>query len=394
MTSTPELSTSSAAASNQPVEPWKLVSVKRKGSPIQNKVTGKQTKLTSYWLGPTPTHNQFNELADNIEPETLAEPKPPPIFVNEVDNIIPLQALLRCVAPDAHSIKIINSNHVKITSDSKEVYSAIVKALTEKSTKFHTYQLKENRAFRVVLKHVHHTSDVDEIKESLKLRGHVVRNIHNILQRGTKNPLPMFFVDLEPSSNNKEVYGIDLLMNLKVTFEPPRQKREIVQCSNCQRYGHTKRFCFNNARCVKCIGNHPTSSCNRAKPDSQVQCILCKGNHSANYKGCEIYKNLQSKNFPKLRERHQPMNSNVIQPKQPISAKVQPNISYAQIVNNQQNERDPDQAGPSSSHPAVTNPGQNCQNNDMLELKQMMKALLEQMGTMMNLLTIVVSKMK
>lgn len=92
-------------------------------------------------------------------------------------------------------------------------------------------------------------------------------------------------------------------MHLRVKIEPPRQKREIKQCTKCQRYGHTKRFCYNIARCVKCIGNHATEACQREQADIQVQCVICNGNHPANYKGCEIYKQLQTKKFPRLRQR-------------------------------------------------------------------------------------------
>jgi len=37
-------------------------------------------------------------------------------------------------------------------------------------------------------------------------------------------------------------------------------KRETPQCINCQRYGHTKSFCFRRAKCVKYIGDHQLST--------------------------------------------------------------------------------------------------------------------------------------
>lgn len=74
---------------------------------------------------PTSTHN------------LLSNQNRPPIFVNEVENIVPLQALLGDIAPDSHERKIINSNNVKIMAKTKESYSNIIKALSEKETKFH-----------------------------------------------------------------------------------------------------------------------------------------------------------------------------------------------------------------------------------------------------------------
>lgn len=43
-------------------------------------------------------------------------------------------------------------------------------------------------------------------KEELEAHEHKVRNINNIKRRKTKELLDTFFVDSEPSKNNKEVY--------------------------------------------------------------------------------------------------------------------------------------------------------------------------------------------
>jgi len=121
-----------------------------------------------------------------------------------------------------------------------------------------------------------------------------------IKQSRTNTPLPLFFVDVKPSANNKDIYLIETLYYTKVKFEPPRPKRTIPQCSKCQRYGHTKAYCFHSPRCVKCAGTHFTSQCLR-KDKSDVKCVLRNGNHPANYKGCTVYKDLQKRTFPPLR---------------------------------------------------------------------------------------------
>jgi hypothetical protein len=55
------------------------------------------------------------------------------------------------------------------------------------------------------MKYLHHTTDVDEIRQELLQYGHVARNIVNAYHRTTKELLKMFFIDLEPGTNNKEV---------------------------------------------------------------------------------------------------------------------------------------------------------------------------------------------
>jgi hypothetical protein len=129
-----------------------------------------------------------------------------------------------------------------------------------KKNEFFSYKPKQDRSFRVVLKNVHPTTDLNEIKTSIE-SGHEVTNIWNVKQRKTKNPLPIFYVDLKPKANNKDIYKIKLLMNTCVQFEAPYVKREILQCMRCQKYGHTKNYCHYNPRCVKCAENHMTRDC-------------------------------------------------------------------------------------------------------------------------------------
>lgn len=370
---------------------WTTVKNKRKRSPNHQQFQQfQQTKLTKYWLGTTQqetTANRFSDLVDTEDeeqnpPTVVKVSKPPPIFVDYVENIAPLQQLLKEVAKDNYELKVMSNNRVRVQSQTTEIYSKIVKELEQKETQFHTYEIKENRAFRVVLKQMHHTTDTEELKEVLKTYGHEARNIHNIKKRETKKPLPMFFVDLEPKPNNKDIYKLELLMNLRVKFEPPHQRREIPQCMRCQRYNHTQRFCRHSPRCVKCAGNHATEACSRKVKDNAVLCVLCNLNHPANYKGCFVYRELQEKSFPSLRQKQNTPNLQTSQ-----SAHVRPNVSYAQAAR-EKSQQAQFLNNVQQSHTTGTQ-----QSNDMLELKQMMKGLMEQMGTMLNLLTTLVSKM-
>lgn len=126
-------------------------------------------------------------------------------------------------------------------------------------------------------------------------------------------------------------------------FEPPRPKREIPQCANCQRYGHTKRFCYRSLRCVKCAGNHATTACLRKEWSDFVKCVLCSGNHPANYKGCMVYKDLQKTKYPAPRPRIQTNNQEDKHPKinrqgsqhlmtknivHPKTSYVEPNVTF------------------------------------------------------------------
>jgi len=66
----------------------------------------------------------------------------------------------------------------------------------------------------------------------------------------------------------------------------------IIQCTNCQDYGHSKSYCAHPPRCVRCVGHHLTSACTQPK-NQPPTCTLCGGSHAANYRGCNKHKNLQ-----------------------------------------------------------------------------------------------------
>ena len=80
-----------------------------------------------------------------------------------------------------------SNNRVKILPTNPGAYRKLTKLLKPLNTNFHTYQLKQERPFRVVLRNIHHSADLDELKFELLKHGHEVTNISNIRHRITKN---------------------------------------------------------------------------------------------------------------------------------------------------------------------------------------------------------------
>jgi arsenate reductase-like glutaredoxin family protein len=57
----------------------------------------------------------------------------------------------------------------------------------------HTYQPKEEGAYRVVIKYLHQSVDIQDLREEISQHGHTVRNIINAKHRVTKDTLNLFF---------------------------------------------------------------------------------------------------------------------------------------------------------------------------------------------------------
>jgi hypothetical protein len=363
-------------AHSQPAEQqWQTVSRKR-----GRKTEGPEhpdENLQDYWLGgTTPTVNRFSILQEEQMEDAAkqsSEPKPPPIFISGVTNIKPLTELLNTIAKDKYLVKTLYNDQVRVQPTESSVYTTIIKALIDKNTEFHTYKPRQDRSFRVVLKNIHPSTDLQDIKQDLQDKGHEVTNIWNVKQRVTKKPLPVHFIDIKPSGNNKDIYNITTLLNTIVQFEAPHAKREIPQCMRCQQFGHTKNYCRNNPRCVKCAAQHNTSECPRKTNDDNVKCVNCHEKHPANYRGCIVHKQIQQKMYPRMRER-------LIETRPPPTG-----VTYTQATQGRPEL-------PQTKEPQPNAPNMTQSTNDLTELRQMMKNLLDQMGTLINLITALISK--
>jgi len=138
--------------------------------------------------------------------------KPPPIIVHGVINYGEMIKRIQDIAKDEqYCTKSLANNVIKINCMAPETYRKLVKYFKENNIFYYTYQLKAERAYRIVTKYLHHSRDTEDIRQELFELGHNVRNTINVQHRTTKEPLNLFFVDLEPAENNKEIYNINAL---------------------------------------------------------------------------------------------------------------------------------------------------------------------------------------
>ena len=77
---------------------------------------------------------------------------------------------------------------------------------------------------------------------------------------------------------------------------PPHRRDVVIQCYRCQDFGHKANACSQEARCIRCGGNHKLAEC--TVPRDNPKCANCNGNHAASYKGCSKYQDELSANRP------------------------------------------------------------------------------------------------
>lgn len=369
---------------NQP-QPWQTVK-KRKHSCLSPEIIENPT---------VNTQNRFQYLNNESDDMNMTEtservPKPPPIFIHGVTNYSEMiKKLSSAIANEQYYSKTLSNNIVKINVNEPETYRSFIRFLRDENIIFHTYQVKQDRAYRIVIRHLHYTVPTDEIKEEIEKTGQKVRNIMNIRDRTSKLPLPLFFVDLEPKENNKDIYKLEYISNMKISIEPPRKKREIIQCTRCQEYGHSKSYCNRPFMCVKCGNQHDSKTC--AKPrTTPPKCALCEGNHPANYKGCQVYKLLSKSKNPNTKtsqqfgkEANQECYPAQDQQTHVTSSQTATRRTYAQVLQ-KQNEHPTMQSSESESLKSMME-------SFLSDLKFMISQMMNQNQTILSLLTSLVN---
>lgn len=275
------------------------------GSPATSTSTkNKNKKLFKTWNRfdilsmdePTEETTTNDVFVPHINNEDTLKP-PPPVFVRDVlDYTNVYTELINAIGVDNFFCKS-SADHLKIQTVNTDSYRTLVRYLKEQKAKFHTYQLKEDKPIRVVIRNLHPTTRTKEIKEELEVRLFEVRRVTNVLQRTTRVPLPLFFVDLEPTPKSSEIFQLSSLFHTKIKIEEPYKPKSICQCNNCQEYGHTKTYCSYPSRCGRCSGDHPSSACPIPR-ETPPKCANCSGVHPASYKGCSVYRELQRSKKP------------------------------------------------------------------------------------------------
>ncbi|KAL4096787.1 hypothetical protein QTP88_021671 [Uroleucon formosanum] len=282
-----------------------------------------------------PNSHQTNT---NTDANTFTKP-PPPIFVKGVEDYPELcTTLIELIGVDNFMYKS-TTNSLKIQTTDPSAYRALIQFLKTEKAEYHTYQLNEDKPLRVVIRNLHSSTPLTLIKEELEVRCFEVRQVTNVLHKVNKNPLPLFFIDLEPTLQSNEIFQLSSLLHCKINVEEPYKPKQISQCFNCQQYGHTRGYCGYHPRCVRCGADHQSSACPNSR-DVPPKCVHCSQNHPANYKGCSIYKELQRRKIPsapsnRIDNNYKTKSTNVQGSHPPSHAHSNPQTqTYAQATSN------------------------------------------------------------
>lgn len=331
-----------------------------------------------------PTQNRYSELKVDEKQETMTKPranKPPPLMLYGIKDVTKLKDLIEEVLNITQfSFKIVTKNQLRVTADSIEAYKNLMVLVREKKLIGHTFTPKDERPYRIVIKNLHPSTPMEAIKQAIESTGNIVKGeIINARHGQTKAPLSTWFVNIEPGPNNSEIKNLKYIYHTCVNIEDPKRKKTIPQCKRCQQYGHTKNYCMRPYRCVKCAENHNTLECPKTK-DEPAKCALCLGEHAASYKGCKVFQEIQKRKsnsrvqtrpWIQMEEKDFPTIGNRPTLPEKPSTNTESAKTYAQAI-----------TGDSTNLEKIIS-----------KQAEKLDRLIDQMGTLMSLLTTIVNKL-
>jgi hypothetical protein len=83
------------------------------------------------------------------------------------------------IPADSYESKVLNNNKVKINAINAEVHRAITAFLNNKGTLWHTFEDKQMRDIKVMIKDLHHSTDSSDIIQELNQKGLKAKNATN-----------------------------------------------------------------------------------------------------------------------------------------------------------------------------------------------------------------------
>ncbi|KAJ4426234.1 hypothetical protein ANN_27046 [Periplaneta americana] len=172
---------------------WQLTKThkrSRQGYPKSLKTTVKRQHLedsNQYAVLATDNVNEM-QLDCETEPEQVSnnvnknsqmseDPKPPPVFIPGVTNIVKLIQHLSLNGIDTKNeitYKTLRNNEIKLMAKTIDSYRKLVNFLSKDNAEFHTYQLKQDRAYRIVIRNIHNSTSIHDIKSAIEECGYKI----------------------------------------------------------------------------------------------------------------------------------------------------------------------------------------------------------------------------
>lgn len=244
-------------------------------------------------------HSTRNGLVSTLTNTVSNAPrnKPPPIYVCDIAFTALIDFIkMTKVNKSEFTIKQSDPKNHTIYALNLTTYEKLLHMCKISLIKHYTYTPKSKKPKNLILKGIKGDFSEKDIENDIKELKLESINIIKIVKINFNKSRPdnfHFLIQLSQNSITSELTKVKSLAFQRVRWEPLR-KKQIFQCTNCQRLGHSSSNCALGYRCVKCKDSHGPGECkiNKDNTDkSQLYCVNCECNgHPASFRGCPFFK--------------------------------------------------------------------------------------------------------
>lgn len=114
---------------------------------------------------------------------------------------------------------------------------------------------------------------IDDLEEDL-INSYNIK-VRSTYRMTTKNR-PLYLVVNDPSITLESNRNVRVVLYTRVTWETRRSTQQIIQCHNCQAWGHATSNCGGPPNSLKCAVNYHTKTCVKSR-DIPAKCFKCGG---------------------------------------------------------------------------------------------------------------------
>lgn len=199
---------------------------------------------------------------------------------------------------------LILKNSIRISTLSDPMYQKVRTVLQNNNVPYYSYDSRDKAPVKIVLTgYVSVTpTQLAEVLADYNVNPQEIRAISSIETITGTHVLYLLIFD-RGSVKIQDLRQIKTLDGFVVSWRYfTKRPTDAAQCHRCQRFGHGSRNCTLAPKCVKCGEAHLTDKCslprkssleennNAEQTKARVKCANCKGNHTANFRGCSARK--------------------------------------------------------------------------------------------------------
>jgi hypothetical protein len=168
-------------------------------------------------------------------------------------------------------------NGTRIKTKEMADYPAMKSYLEKNYLHYFTFSPNSEKPIKAVIHHLPSDTPAEDISNGLEDLGFNVINVRQMTATQTASngqthvaPLLLFLVTLTGNITSQEIFKLNSFNHIT------RAQTGLMQCYNCQKFGHVWANCRQPPQCLCCIGGHLHRECpGKTNAESVPSCCNC-----------------------------------------------------------------------------------------------------------------------